>query len=188
MVGGIDLSVGPLAGFVVVLASFILPSGASTALLAGGSLLLVGVCLAFGYARACCITTLRLPAIVVTLAFLHRPARASRCLLRAAAQGTISNTLSDVFGQLVLGVAGRDDLALGRGRPLRRPALSPRDRPAAAGGRIEPAGEPQARRPDGGDRVTRLGLHGGGRADRHRGLMLAGQIRIARGRTAWISA
>ncbi len=103
IVGGIDLSVGPLAGFVVVLASFILPTSASGPGVAGGSALILAMCLAFGYAQGVLTTTLRLPAIVVTLASFIGLQGLS-LLLRPRPKGTISNTLSDVFGYPVLGV------------------------------------------------------------------------------------
>jgi ribose transport system ATP-binding protein len=180
MVGGIDLSVGPLAGFVVVLASFVLPSGASTALLAGGSLLLVGVCLAFGYAQGLLITTLRLPAIVVTLASFIGLQGLS-LLLRPRPKGTISNTLSDVFGQPILGVPLGMIMALvavalfegllfrhAIGRQLRAVGSNP-----LASLRLGV---------DGG-RVARLAFTAAGGLTAVAGLMLAGQIGIGSGTT-----
>jgi ribose transport system ATP-binding protein len=111
LVGGIDLSVGPLAGLVVVLASFLLPSGSSAGLIVAGAALLLVICIAFGYVQGVLITKLQLPAIVVTLATFIGLQGVS-LLLRPRPKGTISNTLSDTFGYAVLGVPAGMILAL----------------------------------------------------------------------------
>ena len=103
VVGGIDLSVGPLAGFVVVMASFLMPREASGVMLAGSAVLMVAICAGFGYLQGVLITRLKLPAIVVTLASFIGLQGLS-LLLRPRPGGTISNTLSEVFGYPVLGV------------------------------------------------------------------------------------
>jgi ribose transport system ATP-binding protein len=180
MVGGIDLSVGPLAGFVVVLASFLLPSGASAAQLAAGGLLLIGFCLLFGYAQGLLITTLRLPAIVVTLASFIGLQGLS-LLLRPRPKGTISNTLSDIFGYPVFGAPLGMILALvafviGEWLLYRH----------AIGRQIRAVGSnPSAslRLGVNGGRVTRLAFTAAGALTGVAGLMLAGQIGIGSGTT-----
>ncbi|WP_431301085.1 ATP-binding cassette domain-containing protein [Tabrizicola sp. BL-A-41-H6] len=103
VVGGIDLSVGPLAGFVVVMASFLMPREASGLTLAGSAVLMVALCAAFGYLQGVLITMVKLPAIVVTLASFIGLQGVS-LLLRPRPEGTISNSVSEVFGYPILGV------------------------------------------------------------------------------------
>ena len=68
LVGAIDLSVGALAGFCVVLASFLAPDGVDGLALAGGLVLIMAFTVGFGLLQGLLITSLRLPAIVVTIA------------------------------------------------------------------------------------------------------------------------
>jgi ribose transport system ATP-binding protein len=180
MVGGIDLSVGPLAGLVVVLASFILPPSLGAAGLLGGSLLLVLFCLVFGYVQGLLVTTLRLPAIVVTLASFIGLQGVS-LLLRPRPKGTISNSLSDVFGFPVLGIPAAMILVIisvivfewllyrhRAGRHLRAVGSNP-----LASARLGV---------DGG-RVTRLAFMVAGGFTGVAGLMLAAQIGMGSGTT-----
>ena len=51
LVGGMDLSVGPLAGLAVVLASFLMPSGASSMALFLGAVAIVAACTATVFCR-----------------------------------------------------------------------------------------------------------------------------------------
>jgi len=111
MVGGIDLSVGPLAGFVVVLASFVLPGDATPLGLIGGAGLILAFCIAFGLLQGVLTTTLRLPSIVITLASFIGLQGLS-LLLRPRPKGAISNMLSDLFGFPLLGVPAGMALAL----------------------------------------------------------------------------
>jgi len=68
LIGEFDLSVGPLTGLVVVLASFAIPAGASSMEIVIGSLAVVLICTAVGFVQGLAIFGLRLPSIVVTLA------------------------------------------------------------------------------------------------------------------------
>jgi ribose transport system ATP-binding protein len=94
LVGAIDLSIGPLAGLCVVLASFLAPDGAEGAILAGGMILIVLLTTGFGLLQGLLITALRLPAIVVTIATFIGLQGVS-LLLRPVAAGVISDTISD---------------------------------------------------------------------------------------------
>ncbi len=68
LVGSIDLSIGPLAGLCVVLASFLAPDGVATGPFAAGLILILAATTGFGLLQGLLITSLRLPAIVVTIA------------------------------------------------------------------------------------------------------------------------
>ena len=102
LVGSIDLSIGPLAGFCVVLASFLAPDGVETGPLAAGVLLIVLFTSAFGFLQGLLITSLRLPAIVVTIATFIGLQGLS-LLLRPVAGGTIDDAISDI-AQFPLGL------------------------------------------------------------------------------------
>ncbi len=94
LVGAIDLSIGPLAGFCVVLASFLAPDGVEGFTLAGSLILILLFTAGFGWLQGLLITLLRLPAIVVTIATFIGLQGVS-LLLRPTAAGTISDTVSD---------------------------------------------------------------------------------------------
>jgi ribose transport system ATP-binding protein len=94
LVGAIDLSIGPLAGLCVVLASFLAPDGIDAAPLAGGLLLILAVTVCFGFLQGLLITSLRLPAIVVTIATFIGLQGIS-LLLRPTAAGEIDDALSN---------------------------------------------------------------------------------------------
>ena len=102
LVGSIDLSIGPLAGFCVVLASFLAPDGVETGPLAAGVLLVLLFTSAFGLLQGLLITSLRLPAIVVTIATFIGLQGVS-LLLRPVAAGTIDDAISDI-AQFPLGL------------------------------------------------------------------------------------
>ena len=68
LVGAIDLSIGPLAGLCVVLASFLAPDGVEALPLAVGVIAILVFTTLFGLLQGLLITSLRLPAIVVTIA------------------------------------------------------------------------------------------------------------------------
>ena len=102
LVGSIDLSIGPLAGFCVVLASFLAPDGVETGPLAAGVLLILLFTSAFGLLQGLLITSLRLPAIVVTIATFIGLQGVS-LLLRPVAAGTIDDAISDI-AQFPLGL------------------------------------------------------------------------------------
>ena len=94
LVGAIDLSIGPLAGLCVVLASFLTPEGVEGFALAGGLILILLFTVVFGWLQGLLITSLRLPAIVVTIATFIGLQGVS-LLLRPTAAGTITDSLSD---------------------------------------------------------------------------------------------
>jgi ribose transport system ATP-binding protein len=94
LVGAIDLSIGPLAGLCVVLASFLAPDGVATGPLAAGLIIILFCTTAFGLLQGLLITSLRLPAIVVTIATFIGLQGVS-LLLRPIAAGTIDDAISD---------------------------------------------------------------------------------------------
>ena len=102
LVGAIDLSIGPLAGLCVVLASFLAPDGVPPGPLAAGLILILMFTVGFGLLQGLLITSLRLPAIVVTIATFIGLQGVS-LLLRPIAAGTIDDAISDA-AQFPLGV------------------------------------------------------------------------------------
>jgi len=94
LVGAIDLSIGPLAGLCVVLASFLAPDGVATGPLAAGLILILVFTTGFGLLQGLLITSLRLPAIVVTIATFIGLQGVS-LLLRPVAAGSIDDAISD---------------------------------------------------------------------------------------------
>jgi len=94
LVGAIDLSIGPLAGLCVVLASFLVPDGVGGGPLAAGLIFILMFTTGFGLLQGLLITTLRLPAIVVTIATFIGLQGVS-LLLRPVAAGTIDDAISD---------------------------------------------------------------------------------------------
>ncbi len=95
LVGRIDLSVGALAGFVVVLASFLTPDGAGVGDTVWGAVLILAIAAGFGLLQGWMITWLNIPAIVLTLAtFIGL--QGMSLLLRPTAGGTITDYISDV--------------------------------------------------------------------------------------------
>jgi ribose transport system ATP-binding protein len=94
LVGSIDLSIGPLAGLCVVLASFLAPDGVAAGPLAAGIILILMFTVSFGLLQGLLITSLRLPAIVVTIATFIGLQGVS-LLLRPTAAGAIDDAISD---------------------------------------------------------------------------------------------
>jgi ribose transport system ATP-binding protein len=94
LVGAIDLSIGPLAGLCVVLASFLAPDGVAAGPFAAGIILILMFTTAFGLLQGLLITSLRLPAIVVTIATFIGLQGVS-LLLRPTAAGSIDDAISD---------------------------------------------------------------------------------------------
>jgi ribose transport system ATP-binding protein len=94
LVGAIDLSIGPLAGLCVVLASFLAPDGVLPGPLAAGVIFILMCTTGFGLLQGLLITSLRLPAIVVTIATFIGLQGVS-LLLRPTAAGTIDDAISD---------------------------------------------------------------------------------------------
>ncbi len=94
LVGAIDLSIGPLAGLCVVLASFLVPDGVDLGLLVAGVILLLAFTVSFGLLQGFLITSLRLPPIVVTIATFIGLQGVS-LLLRPTAAGSIDDRISE---------------------------------------------------------------------------------------------
>jgi ribose transport system ATP-binding protein len=94
MVGAIDLSIGPLAGVCVVLASFLVPDGVAAGPMVIGLVLILAFTTGFGLLQGLLITSLRLPAIVVTIATFIGLQGVS-LLLRPIAAGSIDDAISD---------------------------------------------------------------------------------------------
>jgi ribose transport system ATP-binding protein len=94
LVGAIDLSIGPLAGLCVVLASFLAPDGVETGPFAAGVIIILLLTTVFGLLQGFLITSLRLPAIVVTIATFIGLQGVS-LLLRPTAAGQIDDAISN---------------------------------------------------------------------------------------------
>jgi ribose transport system ATP-binding protein len=94
LVGAIDLSIGPLAGLCVVLASFLAPDGVETGPFAAGVIIILLFTTIFGLLQGLLITSLRLPAIVVTIATFIGLQGVS-LLLRPTAAGQIDDAISN---------------------------------------------------------------------------------------------
>jgi ribose transport system ATP-binding protein len=103
MMGQIDLSLGALAGFSVVLSSFLIPEGGSVFQAAFGAVLVLAIAALFGYLQGAVIVGLRLPSIIVTLSSLFLLQGLS-FLFRPQVEGTIDPILSNVFRSSVGGV------------------------------------------------------------------------------------
>jgi ribose transport system ATP-binding protein len=92
--GGIDLSVGPLMGLVVVIGSFYLADGVAPVLEAWGWVLIVGVPLVVGAVNWILIEWVRLHPMVATLA-TYTGIQAGSLLLRPTPDGLISASVTD---------------------------------------------------------------------------------------------
>jgi len=103
LVGEIDLSVGPLAGLVVVLASFLLPEDAGGFALALGVISILALCGAIGLLQGLAIFRLQLPAMVVTLATFFGFQGLS-LYLRPTPSGYISEVPGDFLSLSVVSV------------------------------------------------------------------------------------
>lgn len=101
--GGVDISVGALAGLCVVLASFLLPDGAGTGRLMLGALAVLGICATYGAVQGWLIAFRGLPAIVVTVATFMGLQGVSLAL-RPEPGGMISYPMATTFAQPVLGI------------------------------------------------------------------------------------
>jgi ribose transport system ATP-binding protein len=111
LVGAVDLSVGSLAGLVVVLASFLTPDSASVGQVVGGSALILVLCTAFGFIQGWLVAELGLPPIIVTIAsFIGLQGISLE--LRPTAEGNISEALSNVVRFPIVGVPSGMLLAL----------------------------------------------------------------------------
>jgi ribose transport system ATP-binding protein len=94
LTGGIDLSVGPLAGFLVVVASFFVNDGKSVGMLVLGLLLMIGVAVATGLVNGSLIRYARFTPIAATLA-LYIAFGGLALLLRPTQGGFITQGFQD---------------------------------------------------------------------------------------------
>jgi ribose transport system ATP-binding protein len=96
LLGEIDFSVGPLAGFVVVLASYWIPENATTTSMVIAMGAIVGLTTAIGLLQGLVVIALNLPSIVVTLAAFFALQGLSLSL-RPVPGGTISTAMVDAL-------------------------------------------------------------------------------------------
>jgi ribose transport system ATP-binding protein len=98
MTGGIDLSLGPLMGFMVVVASFILNEGVGAGALIGGLALMLVIGTGVGGVNAA-LVSLRMSPVVATLVTFTM-LQGFSLLLRSAPDGPIDQGLTVAIGQL----------------------------------------------------------------------------------------
>ena len=96
LMGGIDLSVGPLAGFLVVVASFFINDGRSPTMIAVGFLLIFGGAFIVGAINGILIRFANFTPIAATLA-MYIGLQGMSFLLRNAPDGYISGAVVDVI-------------------------------------------------------------------------------------------
>ncbi|MXN17848.1 ATP-binding cassette domain-containing protein [Pseudooceanicola sp. GBMRC 2024] len=96
--GGIDLSIGPVAGLAVVLSSFLITDEAPLGI-AGGVLVILLACTLIGLMHGLLVEALKLPAIVVTLA-TYTGLQGLSLVLRPSPAGMISYDFTDMVGVL----------------------------------------------------------------------------------------
>lgn len=96
LMGGIDLSVGPLAGFLVVVASFFINDGKPPSMIAAGFLLMFGGAFVVGAINGVLIRFANFTPIAATLA-MYIGLQGCSFLLRNAPDGYISGAVADVI-------------------------------------------------------------------------------------------
>jgi ribose transport system ATP-binding protein len=96
LMGGIDLSVGPLAGFLVVVASFFLVDGQPPSMIAAGFALMFGAALVVGTINGVLIRFANFTPIAATLA-MYIGLQGCSFLLRNAPDGYISSSIVDII-------------------------------------------------------------------------------------------
>src|SRR5206468_7789661 len=97
LVGGIDLSVGPLMGLIVVVQSFFLVAGASPSDQALGWMLVVGIAVAVGVLNWCLVDPIGLHPMVATLV-TYMALQAASLLLRPQPGGLIADEVLERIG------------------------------------------------------------------------------------------
>ncbi len=97
LTGGIDLSVGPLTGFVVVVASFFVLDDAGTSSIVFGLLLSLAVAIFVGFLNAFLIRVAMITAVIATLA-TYMGIRGMALLLREIPDGLINATVTETIG------------------------------------------------------------------------------------------
>jgi ribose transport system ATP-binding protein len=98
MVGGVDLSVGPLMGLVTVVASFVLPAAASPVQLVLGIVVLVVLGIVVGLVNGGLIRYAAITPIVATL-ITYIGLQGVSLVLRPSAAGTFSTSLTNLLNQ-----------------------------------------------------------------------------------------
>ena len=98
LMGGIDLSVGPLAGFLVVVASFFVNDGKPPSVIAAGFLLMFGCAFGVGAINGLLIRFANFTAIAATLA-MYIGIQGMSFLLRDGPGGYINATVADVINR-----------------------------------------------------------------------------------------
>ncbi|TQS43402.1 ATP-binding cassette domain-containing protein [Cryptosporangium phraense] len=98
MTGGIDLSVGPLAGFLVVISSFFVNDGKSAGTMVLGLVLMLLAALASGLVAGVLVRFAGFTPVAATLA-LYIALQGFSLLLRPFQGGYISGSVSDALGQ-----------------------------------------------------------------------------------------
>ena len=98
LMGGIDLSVGPLAGFLVVVASFFVNDGKSASAIAAGFLLMFGGAFVVGAINGLLIRFANFTAIAATLA-MYIGLQGMSFLLRDGPGGYINAAVADVINR-----------------------------------------------------------------------------------------
>ncbi|MER5171132.1 ATP-binding cassette domain-containing protein [Thioclava kandeliae] len=137
MKGGIDLSVGPVAGLAVVLASFLVTDTPPLGTF-GGILAILALCTLIGLAHGLLVEKLKLPAIVITLA-TYTGLQGLSLILRPSPAGMIGGDFMDgaqalvgplpaVFVVIVLAAVAAEYLLFRRpaGRALRAVGSNPK--------------------------------------------------------------
>jgi ribose transport system ATP-binding protein len=99
LMGGIDLSVGPLAGFLVVVASFFVNDGKPPSVIAAGFLLMFGGAFVVGAVNGLLIRFANFTAIAATLA-MYIGLQGMSFLLRDGPGGYINAAVADVINRL----------------------------------------------------------------------------------------
>jgi ribose transport system ATP-binding protein len=126
LMGGIDLSVGPLAGFLVVVASFFINDGQSVAIIALGFGLIFGVAIVVGSINGCLIRYAKFTPIAATLA-MYIGLQGLSFVLREGPDGYINFAIMDFmtwkFGPLPAAFIAMVLIALGAEYVLRSSKL-----------------------------------------------------------------
>ena len=100
MAGGIDLSVGPLAGLLVVVASFFVTAGTGVGGLLVGLLAMIAVAIAVGTANGAFVRWVRMPPIIATLV-MFIVLQGVALLLRETPGGSIDQSVINSIGTTV---------------------------------------------------------------------------------------
>ena len=157
LLGGIDLSVGPLAGFLVVLGSFFILDGRSPAVWVLGFALMLLSAIGVGLLNGALIRYAKFTAVAATLV-TYIGLGGLAFTLRSAPDGYIADVRDQRHRHE--GRAGADRVHRVRAVRLRSRARTPQDdaRPAGARGRLGRgvgAARRRARQPDGAHRLPR---------------------------------